>query len=144
MPLIFLGFPFQKHTNTDDTVPSLASFVKHAFLAGAEAIDATHSMLVLDAVNNYGFSGGPVLISKPELPLRYCVFGITSTFTAGVEAILDANNGRLMLSFSTARGSPYFQRVLNMLREKELRSSVISQTGDFVTLLVWRRSHGEI
>jgi hypothetical protein len=54
-------------------------FLKHAMLSGFIAVDPTHSLLVLDGINNEGFSGGP-LLAKDTNSLHFCVEGVVTSY----------------------------------------------------------------
>ena len=88
--LYFLGFPFGLSVDavSGPLTPRLP-FAKRAGLAGSMYLGLTsHPMLVLDAMNNYGFSGGPVIKHVQSIrTFQACVMGVTSAFYPGVEPV---------------------------------------------------------
>lgn len=72
-----LGFPFgfqgeSSHLNNGFPVP----FVKRGITAGFEGWDA-RQRIILDAMNNHGMSGGPVICMRDRTPM---VVGVISDF----------------------------------------------------------------
>ena len=88
----FLGFPLGLHIE----VPKLKGaelyafpFVKHAILSGSIQVDSSHTVLVLDGINNPGFSGGPVII-KDNNKFNFCVCGMVTGYVSVAEKVLDS------------------------------------------------------
>jgi hypothetical protein len=96
--LYFLGFPFGIHTDavTKD-LPQFLPYVKRAGLAGAIKNGFTSSpLLVLDGLNNYGFSRGPVLIVRNDIePFKACVCGVTIGYLPGSEKVRDVRGRQI-------------------------------------------------
>ena len=91
--LYFLGFPFGRFTDAvGGTLPPTLPLVKRAWLAGAQRIDSnSHTLFVLDAINNYGFSGGPIIhFSVAIQPFQACLVGVTVGFLGGSEPVMSA------------------------------------------------------
>lgn len=80
--LEFFGFPFGMVVHAQDAhLSAVVPFVKHATLSGMIQLDSEHHLIVLDANNNPGFSGGPLLLKTPEdKDFGACLFGVTSGF----------------------------------------------------------------
>jgi S1-C subfamily serine protease len=88
-PGIFLGFPYGMYTDPFAKKPDsdhpfkgrIVPFVKHAYLSGSipSSDDSPlGGMMVLDGLNNEGFSGGPVLFHDDSVGL--CVAGVVSSY----------------------------------------------------------------
>ena len=79
---IFMGFPFNLHTEAPGVKELRANalpYLKHAMSSGYLPVDATHNLMVLDGINNEGFSGGP-LLAKDTNPLHFCVAGVVTAY----------------------------------------------------------------
>jgi hypothetical protein len=91
--LYFLGFPFGQSTDSvGATLPPTLPLVKRAWMAGSQNLGSkSHPMLVLDAINNYGFSGGPILrFSVAIQPFQACLVAVTLGFHAEPEPVISA------------------------------------------------------
>jgi hypothetical protein len=87
----FLGFPFGLSVETEfGTSLFNLPLVKRAWLAGSVPIDnKSHRLMVLDAINNYGFSGGPIVLTSPGLaPFSVCLVGVTIGFLPRSEQVV--------------------------------------------------------
>ncbi len=88
--LYFLGFPFGQSTDSvGGTLPPNLPLVKRAWLAGSQAMGfKSHPIMVLDAINNYGFSGGPIIrFSASVQPFQACLVAVTVGFHGESEPV---------------------------------------------------------
>jgi hypothetical protein len=96
---LFLGYPFSMDDNPNDfngSIPApytgrVVPFVKRATLSGLIHVDPGATiMLVLDGINNHGFSGGPLIFSSKSS--RVCVAGVVVSYRTALAPVLDQNN----------------------------------------------------
>ncbi|QBB71090.1 serine protease [Pseudolysobacter antarcticus] len=85
----FVGYPYKMFMKADALAGRPAPFVKKGILSSA--VDITSGMFFVDALNNEGFSGGPVVflpLEEPE-PRQLRVGGVVSKFKVESEHVLD-------------------------------------------------------
>lgn len=99
----FVGYPFKMWT---DGGPALAGrpcpFVKKGTLSSAFSTgDGIHRLFV-DALNNEGFSGGPLVFAQPGRN-EYRVAGVVSKFKIEYESVVDrdGNDTDLRVAYNT-------------------------------------------
>lgn len=86
----FLGFPFAGEQRVNGRTYTLSStyqeggksypvaLVKHGILAGIDYMDPTSPILLVDAINNPGFSGSPLLLWDGESKLAKVIGVVTA------------------------------------------------------------------
>ena len=91
--VFFLGFPFEydqmaaKPKNRGVPTP----FVKKACLSSIQVFPDGSNLLILDGINNHGFSGGPVCF-KPIGSRSMSICGIVSSYRYDNSPIRDVND----------------------------------------------------
>ena len=90
--VFFVGFPFKMWSNGGDVMNGRPlPFIKKGTLSAA--FDPTDDVkrLYVDAINNEGFSGGPIVFA-PSNTTNYQVAGIVSKFKTEYEPVIDEND----------------------------------------------------
>jgi len=86
--MFFLGFPYMMWGNLRAFLDGRpCAFVKRGTLSFFDAYG--QRTLFIDAINNEGFSGGPLLFYPPDNPGQMFVAGVVSKFKVEHEAVLD-------------------------------------------------------
>lgn len=86
--IFFLGFPYKMWGNLGSFLDGRpCAFVKRGTLSFFDAYGM--QVLYVDALNNEGFSGGPLLFYPPAKPHEMRVAGIVSKFRIEHELVLD-------------------------------------------------------
>jgi S1-C subfamily serine protease len=95
--IYFLGFPYGHFTNSNKTNNGFPiPFVKKGIIAGFADVKLHTDMIVLDAINNPGFSGGPVFSIGPNnIPN---IFGVINSYEWKTETVF---HGDLPTSLTT-------------------------------------------
>lgn len=85
----FAGFPYKMFANGGDVMMGRPlPFVKKGILsAGMDPIDDVKRLYV-DAINNEGFSGGPLVFAVPGTT-QYSVIGVVSKFKVEYESVIN-------------------------------------------------------
>ncbi len=86
----FVGYPYKLWSEGGEVAYGRPlPFIKKGVLsAGPNPTDAV-KMLYVDAINNPGFSGGPLLAARPH-QLDYRVIGVVAKFKTETEPVLDS------------------------------------------------------
>ena len=88
--IYFLGFPYRfsidaKNINNGFPLP----FVKKGIVSGFADEKTQPDTIILDAINNPGFSGGPVFsIGANNIPN---IFGVINSFVSSTESVLQGD-----------------------------------------------------
>lgn len=86
--VFFLGFPYKMWGNLGSFLDGRpCAFIKRGTLSFFDT--KGNQELFIDAINNEGFSGGPLLFYPPGKPLDLRVAGVVSKFRVEHEAVLD-------------------------------------------------------
>lgn len=84
----FVGYPYKMWTNAGVTLASRPfPFVKKGTLSSAFDSGDSTSRIYIDALNNEGFSGGPVVFIPPG-KRDFCVAGVVSKFKTELEPVI--------------------------------------------------------
>lgn len=84
----FLGFPYKNWTDVGTLFDGWPlPWIKKGTVASYKLSDP--QVIHLDAINNEGFSGGPVFFYPPASPRAGCVAGVVSKYLTGEEPVLD-------------------------------------------------------
>jgi hypothetical protein len=86
--VFFLGYPHGMSMTLPDLHPTPLPFVKHAILSAWERDSTGRLRMILDGVNNPGFSGGPVVFT-PSAGGAFRVAGVVSFFRFLSVSVLD-------------------------------------------------------
>jgi hypothetical protein len=94
--LFFVGYPYKMWTNVGDEMGGgPLPFVRKGALASAMDHGDGTSHMYIDAINNEGFSGAPVVFDPPENEARrgypYRVSGVVAKYRIDFEKVLDEN-----------------------------------------------------
>lgn len=90
--LYFLGYPYKMWTHGGDaTAGRPVPFIRKGILSSAFKSDDNVAKLYIDATNNLGFSGGPVVF-KPTNSGVFHVAGVVAKFKTGYEPVIDAQD----------------------------------------------------
>jgi hypothetical protein len=96
---LFLGFPYGFDSDPNvgaasmplDVQGRVIPFVKRATLSGMiQVAPGTNVVLVLDGINNEGFSGGPLIFSS--VTSGSCVAGVIISYLTSSEPVMDQTN----------------------------------------------------
>jgi len=86
--VFFLGFPYKLWGDDRGLLSGLPiPFVKKGVLSWLDA--GPPQVLHIDAINNEGFSGGPLVFFPPNKPTDARILGVVSKFRIEHEAVLD-------------------------------------------------------
>ena len=100
--VFFLGFPYKLWTDYGDVLAGLpGAFVKKGTLS---AVSFDHpKTLHVDAINNAGFSGGPLYFFKGKDSQKVSVAAIVSKFRTEYESVLDkdGNATEMRVAYNT-------------------------------------------
>lgn len=95
--VFFLGFPYKLWTDYGDLLGGLPGpYLKKGALS-AVTMESPQTLYV-DAINNEGFSGGPLYFFKNGNMKEVCIAGIVSKYRTEHEPVIDQNGGRTGLS----------------------------------------------
>ncbi len=98
----FLGYPYKLWGNSPETMPGRpVAFVKKGTLSN---IDFAHSHeFYVDAINNAGFSGGPLVFATPENPNEFRIAAVVSKFRTEYERVefVDGELTELQVPYNT-------------------------------------------
>ena len=85
----FVGFPYKMWSEGGDIMQGrpLPFVKKGAISAGMDPTDSI-KRIYIDAINNEGFSGGPLVVAKPNT-IDYRVIGVVSKFRIEHEPVID-------------------------------------------------------
>lgn len=87
--VFFVGYPYKMWTDAGNALNGKpCPFVKKGILASSFVGDDGISRLYVDALNNPGFSGGPIVFQPPGRS-EFKVAGIVSKFKIDFEKVLD-------------------------------------------------------
>jgi hypothetical protein len=85
----FVGYPYKMWTDAGSTMAKLPfPFVKKGTLSSAFDSGDGVNRIYIDALNNEGFSGGPVVF-MPNKRRDFCVGGVVSKFRIEFERVID-------------------------------------------------------
>lgn len=85
----FLGFPYKAWSNVGGLLGGMpCAFVKKGAVSAIQFGDP--QVIHLDAINNEGFSGGPVFFYSPQRPREGRVAGVVSKYRVEFAPVLDA------------------------------------------------------
>ena len=85
----FLGFPYKAWSNVGELLGGMpCAFVKKGTISAIQFEDP--QVIHLDAINNEGFSGGPVFFYSPQRPREGRVAGVVSKYRVEFAQVLDA------------------------------------------------------
>lgn len=85
----FLGFPYKMWTDGGDALAGRpCPFIKKGTVSSAFKSDDGISRIYLDAINNEGFSGGPIVYQIPGAR-EFKVGGVVSKFKIEYERVID-------------------------------------------------------
>ncbi|MCI4569495.1 serine protease [Lysobacter sp. CFH 32150] len=108
----FVGFPYKMWSNVGALMGGLpCAYVKKGTVSAFQNSDP--QILHIDAINNEGFSGGPLFFYPPGQPREIRIAGVVSKFKVEYEDVLDAKweaNGMKVpynTGFLVAYGSKY-------------------------------------
>lgn len=96
---LFLGFPYGFDTDPNvgatnmplDVHGRVMPFIKRATLSGMiQVAPGTNQVMVLDGINNEGFSGGPLIFSS--VTSGSCVAGVIISYVTSTEPVMDQTN----------------------------------------------------
>jgi S1-C subfamily serine protease len=101
--VFFAGFPYKMWGDFGGLMNGWPTpFVKKGTIS-SWSISSPHSIYV-DAINNEGFSGGPLYFSPPSEPLNVRIVGIVSKYRTESEYVLDENGEETKHSVSLNTG----------------------------------------
>jgi hypothetical protein len=87
--VFFVGFPYKMWTDAGNALKGRpCPFVKKGILSSAFVGDDGVPRLYVDALNNPGFSGGPIVFQPPGSK-HFRVAGVVSKFRIDFESVLD-------------------------------------------------------
>ncbi|WP_082877416.1 S1 family peptidase [Comamonas thiooxydans] len=87
--VFFVGYPYKMWANGGEVMGGRPlPFIKKGTLSAAFNPDENAHFLYVDAINNEGFSGGPILFAPPNTS-EYKVAGVVSKFKTEYENVLD-------------------------------------------------------
>lgn len=100
----FVGYPYKMWTDAGDALAGRpCPFVKKGTLSSAFNFGDGVRTLFVDAINNEGFSGGPVVFSPPNLN-QFSVAGVVSGFRTEYESVLDSEGSKTEMSVAYNSG----------------------------------------
>lgn len=105
----FLGYPFgdgiDLSIHYEGKLP--APFIKWAFVSGFETLGSGLPRLILDGINNVGFSGGPVGFTSKEQEQKIC--GMITGFKEETQFVESFSTGKMKekLVYNTNSGIIY-------------------------------------
>jgi len=86
----FVGYPYKMWTDAGSTMAKRPfPFIKRGTLSSAFDNSDGVSRIYIDALNNEGFSGGPVVF-MPNKCKDFCVGGVVSKFKIELEHVIDS------------------------------------------------------
>lgn len=93
----FLGFPYKMWNDVGNLMGGLpCAFAKKGTVSSIGVGDPR--ILYIDAINNEGFSGGPLFFSPANKPHEVRIVGVVSKFRTESEAVVDAAGERTDMS----------------------------------------------
>ncbi|MFD1296688.1 hypothetical protein ACFQ4Q_08565 [Lysobacter gummosus] len=114
----FLGFPYKMWGNVGDSMGGMpCAFAKKGGISTLDLGDP--QVLYVDAINNEGFSGGPLFFYPDGQPSKVHVAGVVSKFKIEFEPVVDAlgNETSMTISYNTgflvAYGSKHILEIIN-------------------------------
>jgi hypothetical protein len=100
--LFFLGFPYKMWTDVGNLMGGLpCAYVKKGTLSSMEFTSC--AKLHIDAINNEGFSGGPIVFYSHENPKELRLAGVVSKYRVEYENVMDENGdtSNLTVAYNT-------------------------------------------
>jgi hypothetical protein len=87
--IYFLGYPFKMWADYGELTAGLPSpFIKKGTLSAVQMNEP--KLLYVDAINNEGFSGGPLYFFPKARPQEVRIAGVVSKYKTEQEAVLDS------------------------------------------------------
>lgn len=99
----FVGYPYKMWTNAGAALAKRPfPFVKKGTLSSAFDAGDSPKRMYIDALNNEGFSGGPVVFIPPGKS-DFCVAGVVSKFKTELERVIgpDGNDSGHTVAYNT-------------------------------------------
>jgi hypothetical protein len=125
----FAGFPYKMFSHGGDMMYGRPlPFVKKGILSAGMQPNDEAKRLYIDAINNEGFSGGPLIFVRPGT-LDCRVMGVVSKFKIAYEPVLDAQYERteLQVPYNTGFLVAYsIKHVLDLIRKNPIGIPIAS------------------
>jgi S1-C subfamily serine protease len=113
----FTGFPYQMWNNVGSLIGGLpCAFVKKGTISSFQLSDP--QIIFVDAINNEGFSGGPLFFYPPANPRMLCIAGVVSKFKIEDEPVIgsDGEKNGMKVPYNTgflvAYGAKYILNII--------------------------------
>lgn len=114
----FLGFPYKMWGNVGSFLGGMpCAFAKKGTISSYGLDDP--QILYVDAINNEGFSGGPLIFYPQGQPTEVRIAGVVSKYRVEYESVVDSNGNSTNMSvayntgFLVAYGSKYILSIIN-------------------------------
>jgi hypothetical protein len=118
--VFFTGFPFKMWNDVGDLFGGRpCPFAKRGTVSSFELGTGKPQILYIDAINNEGFSGGPLFFYPMEKPNELRIAGVVSKFRVESEPVIDPNGNRtgMTVSYNTGFLVAYsINHVLELIR----------------------------
>ena len=128
--VFFLGFPYKMWGDLGSFLDGRpCAFIKRGTLSFYDKKE--NNVLYVDAINNEGFSGGPLLFYPPGRPRDLRVAGVVSKFKVEHEAVLDEQGEatEMRVPYNTGFLVAYgMTHVIEIIRSKEVSNPSIERT----------------
>lgn len=138
----FLGYPYKMFSNAGDILEGRPiPFVKKGILSQFSNI--SDKFLYIDAINNPGFSGGPVVGLTGGVD-KFGVIAVVSGYKEGRETITDTSNGEktdLEVSYNTGLMKVYPIKIALDIISKNPNGFELNKNATLPTILNFLHKH---
>lgn len=102
--MYFVGYPYKMWADMGEILGGRpAPFIKKGTLSSAFSTADSARRLFVDAINNEGFSGGPLLF-KPQGQIEFRVAGVVAGFKTEYETVLDEHGEKTNMTVAYNTG----------------------------------------
>lgn len=99
----FLGFPYKMWSDVGNLLDGMPCAYAKRGTVSAYQLDSPQ-IIHIDAINNEGFSGGPLFFYSPQDPKELRVAGVVSKFRVEYEHVLDAKGEKTEMTVAYNTG----------------------------------------
>lgn len=122
--VFFLGFPYKMWSNVGPLMGGLpCAYAKKGMVSAFQINDP--QVIHVDAINNEGFSGGPLFFSTFGNPSEIRIAGVVSKFRVEYEKVIDARGEETEMTvayntgFLVAYGTKYISEIINSYKKNK-------------------------